>query len=166
MKFDIYATNTLAVTCMSTPVSGDHELLLQKLSQDYPELHFSHVLTRGGWHRTGGVLDKDGQRITDSLPVWLETESEGDVNLFIDRYLEAGYIVTRIIGSTHYFVASTGGAASDFVQLEVEELQEIKDHILLESETLPDDIEDIVHPVERINCQQNRWLMPVIVFGV
>ncbi len=146
MKFDIYTTNTLAVTCMSTAVSDDHQPLLQKLSQDYPDLHFTHVLTRGGWHRTGGVLSKEGKRITDSLPVWLETESDGDINLFIDRYLEAEYIVTRIIGSTHYFVASTGDAASDFVQLEVEELQEIKDHILLASEVLPDDFEDVANP--------------------
>lgn len=148
MKFDIYAINKIADTCASTPVTADHELLLQKLEQIYPELNFGHVLTRGGWHRTGGVLNKQGERVTDRLAEWVETESAGDVNEFIDKYLGAGYIVTGFTGKTSYFVASTGEHACDFIQLEVEELQEVTNHELLGGESLPDDIEDISNPMD------------------
>jgi hypothetical protein len=147
MKFDIYAISTIADTCASTPVTNDHELLLYKLTQIYPELSFAHVLTRGGWHRTGGVLNAEGERVSDRLAEWVESESGGDIQTFLDKYLGAGYIVTGFTGKTHYFVAQTGETAQDFIQLEVEEMQEVKDHSLLGSDILPDDIEDVSNPI-------------------
>lgn len=148
MKFDIYAINTIADICASTPVTNDHELLLLKLTQIYPDLSFEHVLTRGGWHRTGGVLNNKGERVTDRLAEWAESQSADDIHTFIDKYLDAGYIVTGFAGKTHYFVAQTGEAAQDFIQLEVEELQEVEDHMLLGSDSLPDDIEEISNPMD------------------
>lgn len=147
-RFDIYAINTLADACASTVVMDDHELLLKKLSQIYPDLSFSHVMTRGGWHRSGGVLDDKGQRVAERFTDWVETESGGDIDEFIEKYLDAGYIVTGFTGKTNYFVARTGEAAEDFIQLEVEELQEVKDHILLGGDSLPDDIDDVTNPMD------------------
>lgn len=164
MKFDIYAINTLSDTCVSTPVQDDHELLLQKLKQIYPELDFEHVLTRGGWHRAGGVLDDKGERVADKLSDWVETESGGDVDVFIEKYLDTGYVVTGFTGKTNYFVAATGETASDFIQLEVEQLQEVKDHILLGGETLPDDIEDISNPMDTQKLSAEPVGEPIYTF--
>lgn len=177
MKFEVSNIDTIADVCASTPVnysvnkncaedatsvndSGtgcsakvdsvktEHSVLLQKLLQINPDLSFKHVLTRGGWHRTGGVISRDGERISDKLQEWVETESSGSINKLLDKYLDAGFIVTTLLGKTHYFTAQTGPSAYDFIQLEVEEVQEVEDHYLFSSESLPDDIEDVIEPSE------------------
>ena len=142
------AIDDITNACASTSVDSQHDVLLQKLKQILPELPFVHVLTRGGWHRTGGVLNREGERIADNLRDWLEIESSGDINKLIDQYVDTDFIVTSFVGKTHYFVAQTGESAQDYVQLEVEELQEIKDHALFSQDALPDDIEDMIDPVD------------------
>ncbi len=146
MDISVYSIADLFNTCASTQVESDHSLLLEKLLHVYPELKFIHILSRGGWYRTGGVVDSHGEPVADNLREWVETESEGDVNTLLDHYAESGFIATRLMGKTHYFVAQIGEAAEDFVQLEVEELQEVQDHYLLNEDCLADDIEDIIDP--------------------
>ncbi len=148
MKFDIYAINAIADICASTSVTDDNKLLLQKLADIYPDLPFVHVLTRGGWHRTGGVLNNEAKRVADKLSDWVELKINGNINKFIDEYADAHYIATILTGETYYFVAQTGDTAKDFIQLEVEVLQEVHDHILLGNNASPDDIEDIVNPID------------------
>lgn len=164
MNFSDAIINDIANTCISTPVKQNHKLLLQKISQIIPTLSFDHVLTRGGWHRTGGVVDSKGKHISDNLRDWVEKESNGEVNQLIDIYLDSGYIVTSYIGKTHYFVAKTGEAAADFVQLEIEELQEVQDHPLFNNEVLPDDIEDIIEPLDAEKLTQKQVDDPRYVF--
>ncbi len=140
--------NKISKGCDDTPLSSDHELLLNKLQKINPQQPFVHVLTRGGWHRTGGIVNAKGERVADKLREWLEIESAGDVNHLINQYADSGFIATRLIGKTHYFTAQTGEAAEDFIQLEIEELYEVQDHILFSSELFADDIEDIIYPVD------------------
>lgn len=140
--------DALAKVCGVTALSQQHQLLLQQLQKVNPQLNFKHVLTRGGWHRTGGVVNTQGERIAASLREWLEAESNGDVNSLIEQHQNSGFIATRLMGKTHYFTAQTGELAEDFVQLEVEELYEVQDHILFGDECFADDIEDIIHPLE------------------
>jgi len=148
MNMTISINDDLANTCASTQVQSDHQLLIQKLLHFYPELNFVHVLTRGGWYRSAGIVDAKKNRIADNCRQWLETESNGDVHQLIDQYIDSDYIATAFVGKTHYFVAQTGDAASDFVQLQVEELQEVKHHLLFNENSLADDIEDIIDPVD------------------
>jgi hypothetical protein len=146
MNFNDSIINNIAHTCANIQVKKDHQLLLHKLTQIIPGLAFDHILTRGGWHRTGGVLDRKGVHISNKLHDWVERVSTGDLSKLIGRYADSGYIVTSLIGKTHYFVAKTGETAQDFVQLEVEELQEVQDHALFSNEVLADDIEDVTDP--------------------
>lgn len=148
MDISVYGIADLFNICASTRVESDHKLLLQKLLKIYPQLKFVHILTRGGWYRTGGVVNNAGKIIADNLREWIETESAGDVNNLLDQYADSGFIATRLNGKTHFFVAQTGDSAQDFVQLEVEELQEVQDHILFNKDLLADDIEDIIDPVD------------------
>lgn len=164
MNFSVSAINDISGTVSSTVVQAHHELLLQKMIQVIPELSFVHVLTRGGWHRTGGVLNSNGKHITDNLREWIEKESAGDVGNLIDQYLDSEYVVTSYIGKTHYFVAKTGEAAHDFVQLEIEELQEVQDHTLFNNEALPDDIEDIIDPLDVEKLQPQPVSAPRYIF--
>ena len=110
-----------------------------------PDLDFHHVLTRGGWHRIGGIVDGEGKRITHTLREWLETMSGGDVQALYEEYGEAGYIATCLQGKTHYFIAQTGESAGDFVQLEVEELQEVTDRLLLDADHLSSEVQPFSH---------------------
>lgn len=134
--------------CLATPLSSDHQLLLNKLLKLNSNYVFEHVLTRGGWHRTGGVLDAKGTRISFNLGQWLQQQHYIDIADLCDQYVNCRYIATRIMGKTHYFTVQIGSSAQDFIQLEVEELYEVKDYILFNEDHYIDDIEDIIHPVD------------------
>lgn len=148
MQFSEAIIEDINNACSSTAVENTHAVLLQKIKQICPDLVFSYALTRTGWYRTGGLFNPEGERITHNLREWLETENDGDLDVLFDQYADAGLVVSTLVGKTHYFVVPTGDAAEDFVQLEVEELQEVMDHVLFSNDMLPDDIEDIVDPVD------------------
>lgn len=136
----------VAGLCAFTPVKPDHRPLLHNLAKVLPELEFSLVLTRGGWHRVGGLLSADGARITHDLREWIEQECGGDVDVLSANYVHEGCIVTHLHGKTHYLVARTGDAPEAFIQLEIEELHEAVDHTLFEDSVMPDDIDDLIDP--------------------
>jgi hypothetical protein len=123
--------------------------LARELSPNAPQLAFREVLARGGWYRLGGVVDVSGRHVADDLAKWAETElaSHGDdlVALY-DDYADSGLKATRLTGRTHYLVAVTGTAAADFIQIEIEELQEMACHVLFGGDTPPGSVEDLVDP--------------------
>jgi hypothetical protein len=154
-EFSDTSINKIADSCASTPVTDGHRLLLQKVARMLPDLDFHHVLTRGGWHRIGGIVDGEGERISHALREWLENMSGGDIQSLFEEYGDAGYVATCLQGKTHYFIAQTGNGAGDFVQLEVEELQEVTDRLLLDENNLPDDMDDLTDPldVEKLSAE-------------
>lgn len=154
----------IANTCAGTPVDENHSLLLQKMSRIYPKLSFKHVLTRAGWYRSGGVISSSGERVCSNLREWIKNEFSDDLDQLIEQHLNSGYIVTSMLGKTHYFVAQTGNAADEFVQLEVEELLEVKERELFYEESLPLDIEDVIEPAELEKLETTAVGMPFYVF--
>jgi hypothetical protein len=80
------------------------------------------------------------------LRAWAETESEHDMVALYEQFALEDLITTRLDGKTHYFVAPTGERAPDFVQIEIEELQEIVDRPLFVDDYVPDEIEDLIDP--------------------
>lgn len=115
------------------------------------ERHFRWILSRGGWHRLGGVIDAQGRRIADSLEKWLEAmqaEFADDVDDFVDAYRDKGYRVTHLEGDSHYLAAVTGKGAADFLQLEVEEIQEVPVRPLIAEGWEPEDWEDLIDPLD------------------
>ena len=144
----VIKSQDIANLCASTPVTIDHSTLLQKIARLYPQLTFQHVLTRGGWHRTGGVVDSQGGRIAHHLADWVEAVADGDIEDLIEQFADADYRISTLRGETHYFVAETGNRARDYVQLEVETLQEVIDRPLFDPEHLPDDLADLIEPLD------------------
>lgn len=115
----------------------------------WPELSFRTVLTRGGWYRPGGVVDIDKQRVAESLRQWAEgLVADGDLQTLLDACVQRPLFATRLVGSTHYLTAHTGPGATDFVQVEVEELREVLDRYLSDPEWLPDSLEEFIDPLE------------------
>jgi len=134
--------------CLGFPVSSGAAGLAGALSGIDSHLCFRDVLTRGGWYRLGGVVDRDGNHLADDLAAWGESELEnvdGDLHALVDAFAGSGLRATRLLGKTHYLVASTGESAGDFVQVEIEELQEVVAHELF-AVTAPASLEELIDP--------------------
>ena len=134
--------------CVHVPVSTGAAGLTRELSHLMPLLGFREVLTRGGWYRLGGVVDVTGTHVTDDLGLWAETELAArgdDIHALVDDYAGSALRATRLMGKTHYLVACTGSLARDFLQIEIEELQEVVSHDLFTRDE-PASLEEIVDP--------------------
>jgi len=134
-------------SCSKVPVSSGPGALVKALGQALHDWKFRHAMSRGGWYRLGGVLDLQGQRISDSLENWVESaldERDGDMAQLIDDFADQRLFATRLVGQTHYLVASAGDDTDDFIQLEIEDLQEMRVHQLFANE--PGTLEELVDP--------------------
>jgi hypothetical protein len=134
--------------CNKTSTGQGIDAILKGLVPLFPELQFEHVLTRGGWYRLGGVVDANYNRITDNLAVWAEQESDGDPEQLLLKYIDASYFATRLSGQTHFFTVATGDEPEQFIQLEIEEIQEVMDRPLIEKDWFPDSMQDFLDPID------------------
>jgi hypothetical protein len=135
----------------AVPPRPHHSALLASLARLLPGCEFRFALTRGGWYRPGGLIRPDGSRVTDDLEHWAEAELAacgGDLADCIERHGGADLLATRHVGRSHYFVGSYGPDAADFVQLEIEELQEVLDRHLLDPDNPPTDLAELTDPME------------------
>lgn len=127
-----------------------HTHLLTVINELLTPHHFEFSFTQEGWYRLGGVIRADGTKITEDLEAWAEVELEscaGDMGEFLDRHVKDELLVTRLLGKTHYFVASYGPKPTDFFQLEIEELQEVLDRSLIDPNQLPNDLSELIDPI-------------------
>jgi len=142
-------SRSLAELCVKSPVAAGCGALARAASELIPGLDFRDVLARGGWYRLGGVVNAEGDRIAEDLESWAEAELENandDFGALYDRYADAGLRSTHLTGKTHYLVASTGDQATDFIQVEIEELQEVISHPLFSDDNPPASIDELVDP--------------------
>lgn len=131
------------------PPRPHHTGLLAVARQLVPECGFSFALSQGGWYRPGGVIRADGTRLTDDLERWAEQElatCDGDIEALLEQHDGEELLATRHAGVTHYFVAQRGNDPADFVQLEVEELQEVLDRQLIDVHNPPEDLAELTDP--------------------
>jgi len=127
-----------------------HSGLLEITNNIRPACTFQYALQRGGWYRPGGIIAADGERIAESIEKWAIAELEdcsGDMAELVERHADSGLLATRHTGSTHYFVAAHGPAPADFLQFEVEELQEVMDRELFDADKLPEDLQELIEPI-------------------
>jgi len=132
----------------STP-RPHHASLLAVTARLLPDCPCHFALTRGGWYRSGGILHAHGERVADKLEAWVSQELADcgdDLGEFIDRHADSELLATRHTGRTHYFVAPYGSAPTDFLQLEVEEMQEVLDRRLWDAASPPLDIQELTEP--------------------
>jgi hypothetical protein len=138
----------VAEACRGQDDCAGIESLVAAVQGLLPGLEVRHSLTRGGWHRLGGVVDLDGLRIADHIAEWAERESGGDIDLLMPKLSGLRCFATRIEGQTHYLVAQTGPAPTDFIQIEVEQLQEVLDRCITDPDWFPDSIAEFVDPLD------------------
>jgi hypothetical protein len=94
------------------------------------------------------VVDLDGGRIADHIAEWAQAESDGDIDALMLKVQDLRYFVTRLNGQTHYLAVQTGPAAQDFIQIEVEQIQEVLDRCISDPDWLPDSIAEFVDPLD------------------
>ena len=119
----------------ASPPRPHHSALLAALAELLPNCEFDCALTRGGWYRPGGLIGPEGRRVADDLESWAEqqlTDCGGDLAECVERHAGADLLATRYVGRSHYFVAAYGAGAAEFLQLEVEGLQEVFDRRLFD----------------------------------
>ncbi|MET0064015.1 MAG: hypothetical protein ABW176_17150 [Candidatus Thiodiazotropha endolucinida] len=138
----------LTALCNAVDTAEGIDGLTAKLKALMPEYPFECVLSRGNWHRLGGVVDGDYRQVSDNISQWAERESQGDVDNLVSKYLGLGYFATRLAGNTHYFTAPTGKGPHEFLQLEIEELQQVVDRPLVERDWFPDSVEEFLDPLD------------------
>lgn len=140
---------TIQECCSRSPVSGGPAALVKQLGDALPEWQFRHKFSRGGWYRLGGVVDADGGRVAEHLEAWVEAALEahhGDLGPLLDDLKATPRYATRLVGRTHYLIAPAGEGPADFLQLEVEELQEMRSHRLGEGAPAPTSLTELIDP--------------------
>ncbi|QIK38561.1 hypothetical protein GWK36_11860 [Caldichromatium japonicum] len=142
-----------AEACARVPVAQGPAALAKELARIAPHYAFREVLARGGWYRLGGVIDNQGRHVADDIERWVADElarHDDDLAAVAAAHAEKRLRATRLIGKTHYWVARTGSGAADFVQVEIEELQEVAYHTLFADGEVPASTEELVDP--RAGC--------------
>jgi hypothetical protein len=140
----------LSRLCKDTLAGAGDGTLVERIQKAYP--NYPVRLARHGhdWYRLGGVVKPDGSRIAADLNEWAERtyiECGHDFNVLLDYCDEGSFLATRHKGVSLYLVAQTGSRAEDFVQIEVDRTQEVADRYLIDSDSPPDDLEELIDPL-------------------
>lgn len=140
--------DAIVEACTTTPVASGSAVLTREIGRLLPDHAFREVLCRGGWYRLGGVIGESGLRIADRLEEWASDaldERGGDLAILIEDYAESHLRATHFTGRTHYLVASLpGGGSTDFLQLEVEDIQETWAQPLFKIDTVPGSLDELI----------------------
>lgn len=147
-QVNLPALEQLVALCQETSVSSGVVALENALQALLGDAGAQHMLSRGGWHRLGGVVDGDLNRISDNLFEWAQANSDEDLVGLQASYMDSGYLVTHFSGKTHYFALPVGDKPEDFVQIEIEELQEVVVRPLVMDDWYPETLEEFVDPVD------------------
>jgi hypothetical protein len=160
-------SRALTEVCAQASAAQGPAGLARELTKIAPQYSFREVLARGGWYRLGGVVDAQGRHLADDLESWAQAElarHDDDLAAVAAAHAAAALRATRLTGKTHYWVARTGNAAADFIQLELEELQEVVCHALFPDGEVPGSIEDLVDP--RDACPGNQAALGVPFYAL
>lgn len=138
----------VARACGREPVPATPEALLAGLQAEVPALKLCYSTARAGWHRLGGVVDAEYRPVAPNIEEWAEQVSGGDMDLLLDRCAELHGFATKLEGRTHYLTAATGESAADFIQIEIEQLQEVIHRPLWDPDWMPDDLAEFCDPLD------------------
>jgi hypothetical protein len=138
----------LSELCNRIPAHDGYAKLEQALQQALDNGDIQWVMTRSGWHRLGGVVDGEYNPIAPNLGKWAEEVAGGDLDEIFYEYRDSGYFVTQLAGKSHYFTLPTGDRPDQFIQIEVEQLQEVIERPLIDQDWYPESLEEFLDPLD------------------
>jgi hypothetical protein len=138
---------SVAAACAALPDGASLDEAIAAIAAALPGLEVQRVFSRGGWHRLGGVVDLDGQRIAHHIGEWAEAEAKGYVENLLFKLSGLVYFATRLNGQAHYLAARTGPGAADYIQIEIETLEEVLDHCITDPDWFPESVNEFVDPI-------------------
>lgn len=159
----VKASSEVARICAATPPRPHHGALLAAVNSLLPGMSFRLALTRSGWYRLGGVITSSGDPIATDIQDWAERAwqaSDEDPLQFAEIFGPQELLATRVDGRTHYFVAPYGSLPAQFMQLEVEELQEVSDRQLFDRQRPPVDLQELVDPRRPLRVEGQSLAAP------
>ena len=153
--------------CSVTPVATGPAVLAREITKHLPDWSFRETLCRGGWYRLGGVVGESGSRISDKLEEWASDaldERGGELPILLEDYAGSALRATHFTGRTHYLVAPLpAGGSTDFLQLEIEDVQETYAQPIFDRAPSPTTLDELVDA--RCNtcedCSDTRCGMPL-----
>ena len=154
----------IARACVGELRSASADEILSRLQAQAPEIELHYAMARSGWHRLGGIVDAEHRVVARHIGEWAEEQSGGDLEQLMDTCAAIDGLVTRLEGCTHYLTAATGERARDFIQIEVEQLQEVIERPLWLPEWMPDDLEDFIDPLDFPRLEPEPVGPPRLVF--
>ncbi len=154
----------IAGACGEELDSVSPDAILARLQEKAPELRLRYAMARTGWHRLGGVVDAGYRRVARHIGEWAEQQSDGDMGRLMDRCAGIRGFATRLEGCTHYITAATGERAQDFLQIEIEQLQEVIERPLWDPDWIPDDLEDFIDPLDFPRLEPEPVGPPCLLF--
>ncbi|NVK18818.1 MAG: hypothetical protein HWE30_08995 [Methylocystaceae bacterium] len=155
---------TLQKACTDTLVRKDHEALLQSIAHVFSDKDVSLAHTKDEWYRVGGLVDENGNQISDNLRDWVESQDVDDILGLYEAFGADALYVTRIIGKTLYLVIPIGEDPLSYIQLEVDEVQEVVDRPLFDDENIADDFEDLIDPIDYKRVEPRQIALPRYVY--
>lgn len=138
----------LVELCNRLSAIDGRDRLEEALQLTVEGLDLKWAMTRGGWHRLGGVVDGNYAPVSPNLTKWVDETAGGDLDELFFNYRDSGYFVTQLAGKSHYFTAPTGERPDQFVQIEIEELQEVIERPLIDRDWYPDNLEEFLDPLD------------------
>lgn len=140
----------LSNLCKKIIPGQDDQPLLEKIQEMVDAYPVRLARTGEEWYQIGGVVDSQNNQISSDLIEWVERtylECGQNFQTLIDYGLEQQYIATKQTGKTLYFVVETGTKAEEFILLEIDKIQEVSDRLMVNEESLPEDLEDMIDPL-------------------
>ncbi|MRR07585.1 MAG: hypothetical protein EG828_11745 [Deltaproteobacteria bacterium] len=157
--------NELAAIVTSAPVTYGHAALLDALHGRYPRAGFRLVGERKGRTWQPGIIDREGNRVTDSLGKWIDKQLEacnGSARSVWEQYKDSGLVRTEWSGSVIYLTAPYGSGPDAFFQLEVLVGEEVTTRQMFDPSpwAAPSDRFELVSGGVQIDEEEQRILSP------
>ena len=122
MKSELLNHNELATTINAVTVTADHSELLAAIKARYPAVPFKLIARREGYSWCPGLIDRDGNKVTDNLVTWINQEllaAGNDAREVWRRHKDSGLVKTEWTGERVYITVPFGKDPDAFQQIEI-----------------------------------------------
>lgn len=141
----------LAAVVSAAPVTDDHSgLLTAAIKTRYPDTPFRLVAKRSEYCWPAGIVDQDGNRVTDNLVAWMDqqlAENNNNPRAVWQKHKDSGLIKTEWGGPVLHLTAPYALSPDAFYQIEVVIGSEFTSRFMFDPGPwyIPEDRHDLIH---------------------